>query len=66
MTDASASEAAPGGRKKPSLAMQVISWLGAIGCFYLVYGRIAAAAGRRRTVRNAGWGLDDAPVSGQW
>lgn len=38
---------APKPKKGRSLLMQLLSWLAAAGCFYLVYGRIAAAAARQ-------------------
>jgi hypothetical protein len=42
-----ASEESPPGQKKPgSFIFRIITWIVALGCFYLVYGRIEAAAAR--------------------
>ncbi len=45
MSDETLNEA-PGGKRKASLLFRVVTWLLAIGCFYLVYTRMEAAAAR--------------------
>ena len=47
MTDQAAEDAGTPERRGRPLLMQLLSWAAACGCFYLVYGRIAAAAARQ-------------------
>ena len=45
MADETLNEA-PGGKRKTSLLFRAVTWLLALGCFYLVYTRMEAAAAR--------------------
>ncbi|MCZ6828627.1 MAG: hypothetical protein O7F73_03420 [Gammaproteobacteria bacterium] len=47
MSERAAEESGTEERKSRPLLMQLLSWATACGCFYLVYGRIAAAAARQ-------------------